>query len=157
MKNFAIVLITALAFASCRDTADRAGTFNETELTEAERIDQLNKQVVELEKQRLIDSMKTATATQEREAAERRAAQRPVVVNNSTPAATSATQTEAERKKMSGAAKGALIGAGAGAITGAVVDKKKPGRGAVIGGLAGAGVGAGTGAIIDGKKKKDGK
>ncbi len=54
---------------------------------------------------------------------------------------------------MSSAAKGALIGAGAGAITGAAVSKKK-GEGAIIGGLAGAAVGAGTGAIIDDKKKK---
>jgi YMGG-like Gly-zipper len=48
--------------------------------------------------------------------------------------------------------KGAVIGAGVGAATGAIVSKKK-GEGAIIGGLVGAGVGAGTGAIIDDKKK----
>lgn len=59
-----------------------------------------------------------------------------------------------EEKKMSNTAKGALIGAGAGAITGAAVSKKK-GKGAVVGGIIGAGTGAIAGKIIDKKKEED--
>ena len=71
-----------------------------------------------------------------------------IYINNNT-----AQPVVQKRKGMSNTAKGALIGAGVGAATGAVVSKKK-GTGAVIGGLAGAAVGAGTGAIIDDKKNK---
>ncbi|WP_304238172.1 hypothetical protein [Jiulongibacter sediminis] len=59
-----------------------------------------------------------------------------------------------EEKKMSAATKGALIGAGAGAASGAVIDGKKPVRGAVLGGVLGAGAGAATGAIIEKKKRE---
>ena len=54
-----------------------------------------------------------------------------------------------EKKGWSSAAKGAVIGAGAGAVTGILVDKKD-GRGAAIGGV----VGAGTGYIIGRQKDK---
>jgi hypothetical protein len=59
-----------------------------------------------------------------------------------------------KKKGWSNTAKGAVIGAGVGAVTGAIVDKKSSATGAVVGGLAGAGVGAATGAVIDHKKKK---
>ena len=67
-----------------------------------------------------------------------------------TSAATPATPA---RKGWSSAAKGAAIGAGAGAVTGILVDKKD-GRGAVIGGV----VGAGTGYVIGrSRDKKSGR
>nr|WP_068892556.1 YMGG-like glycine zipper-containing protein [Pedobacter panaciterrae] len=46
----------------------------------------------------------------------------------------------AKKKGWSEAAKGTAIGAGAGALGGALIDKKK-GRGAIIGGVVGAGAG----------------
>jgi uncharacterized membrane protein YebE (DUF533 family) len=46
-----------------------------------------------------------------------------------------------QKQGWSPQAKNAAIGAGAGAILGAVIDKKHRGTGAVIGGVAGAGVG----------------
>jgi hypothetical protein len=46
-----------------------------------------------------------------------------------------------QKKGWSPQAKNAAIGAGAGAILGAVIDKKHRGTGAVIGGVAGAGAG----------------
>jgi uncharacterized lipoprotein NlpE involved in copper resistance len=67
--------------------------------------------------------------------------------------ANSTTTTTTTKKKWSAKAKGAVIGAGVGAITGALVDKNH-GAGALIGGVAGAGLGYGTGAVIDNKKKK---
>ena len=66
--------------------------------------------------------------------------------NNSAPAGK-------QRNGWSAKAKGAVIGAGVGGITGALVDKKK-GQGAVIGGVLGAASGLGVGAIIDNKDKK---
>lgn len=60
-----------------------------------------------------------------------------------------------EKKKMSGAAKGAILGLGAGAVTGAVVAKKKPVNGAIVGGVIGATAGAVTGDIIENQKEKN--
>jgi len=53
------------------------------------------------------------------------------------------TAPAAKKKGWSDAAKGTVIGAGAGALGGVLIDKKD-GRGAIIGGL----VGAGTGYLI---------
>ncbi|WP_242695766.1 glycine zipper domain-containing protein [Desertivirga brevis] len=52
----------------------------------------------------------------------------------------STTPPAAQKKGWSAAAKGAAIGAGAGALTGVIVDKKDA-RGGIIGGLVGAGAG----------------
>lgn len=67
--------------------------------------------------------------------------------------ASSASSTPAKKKGWSSAAKGAVIGAGAGALGGVIIDKKK-GRGAIIGGV----VGAGTGYLIGrGQDRKSGR
>jgi hypothetical protein len=140
MKKSAILLIAILAMASCKNTADEAGV---TENSKQATIDSMNavieNQKIELARQQAIDSMKAVAAANE-------ARTKTVYVNNNTPAA-------AKKKGWSNTAKGAVIGAGVGAITGAAVSKKK-GEGAIIGGLGGAAVGAGTGAIIDSEKKK---
>lgn len=66
---------------------------------------------------------------------------------------TTTTTTTTKKKGWSKAAKGTAIGAGAGAITGAIISKKK-GKGAIIGGI----IGAGGGYIIGRKEdKKDGR
>jgi ElaB/YqjD/DUF883 family membrane-anchored ribosome-binding protein len=59
------------------------------------------------------------------------------------------TQPQAQKKGWSSAAKGAAIGAGAGALTGVVVSKKD-GKGALVGGL----LGAGAGYVIGRQKDK---
>ena len=128
MKKISILLV-ALAMFSCKNT-------DKSNLDEARQATIDSMEMV-IAKQKVIDSMNSIKPQKE------------VVIVNQT-AAQPTTQTE--RKKMSSTAKGALIGAGVGAATGAIVSKKK-GEGAIIGGLAGAGVGAGTGAIIDSKKK----
>lgn len=101
----------------------------------------------EINKQKVVDSLKLQIAQYE---AKNDHHENVTVVNHP------ATVTPAKKKGWSGAAKGAVIGAGVGAITGAAISKKK-GEGAIIGGLAGAGVGAGTGAIIDDSKKNKDK
>lgn len=125
MKNFGIILVSVLSFVSCKNT-DKSSD----ELAKESTIDSIK---MEMEKQRIIDSVQ-------------RAEQEKVVYVNQN------ATTTTEKKGWSSTAKGAVIGAGVGAATGAIVSKKK-GEGAIIGGLAGAGIGAGTGAIIDSKKK----
>ena len=97
----------------------------------------------EIEKQRVVDSMETelARVNEEKEALE---SKKTVVNNNST----TTQNTSTKKKGWSNTAKGAVIGAGVGAATGAIVSKKK-GQGAIIGGLVGAGVGGYAGDAID--------
>ncbi|WP_130736648.1 YMGG-like glycine zipper-containing protein [Flavobacterium sp. J27] len=127
MKKLIIASVVLVSMFSCKHTDA------EMELAKQEVLDSIQ---VAQEKQRVIDSMELVAARQKEV----------IYVDN--------TQAAPERKGMSNTAKGALIGAGVGAATGAIVSDKK-GTGAIIGGLAGAGVGAGTGAIIDDKKKKE--
>ena len=133
--------ITILS-VSCKPSANEAGVTEESKQASIDSMKVvIDKQNAQIAKQKSIDSMQT-------------------IVNNQNQARqvnshTTTTVTE-KRKGWSRAAKGAVIGAGVGAITGAAVSKKK-GEGAVIGGLAGAGLGAGTGAIIDSEKAKQGK
>lgn len=78
--------------------------------------------------------------------------------DNSETTTTTTTSTPAKvykkKRKISRTAEGAIIGAGVGAISGAIINKSNRGKGAIIGGVIGAGVGAGTGAILDKKAKK---
>ncbi|MGX7667403.1 glycine zipper family protein [Flavobacterium pedocola] len=128
MKKLVVLGMLFMTILSCKDMQKE----NEAETAKQAAIDSMK---MEMEKQRIIDSVKIAESNKKEV----------VVVNNGSQAP--------QRKKMSGAAKGALIGAGVGAVTGAAVSDKKA-EGAIIGAAAGAGVGAGTGAIIDEKKKK---
>lgn len=133
--------ITILS-VSCKPSANEAGITEESKQASIDSMKVvIDKQNAQIAKQKSIDSMQA-------------------IVNNQKQARqvnthTTTTVTE-KRKGWSRAAKGAVIGAGVGAITGAAVSKKK-GEGAIIGGLAGAGLGAGTGAIIDSEKAKQGK
>lgn len=136
-----------IILSSCRDTAAENKMAEQQRSMDSIKI-AMEQQRIELDKQKTIDSM-NAIANQ-------RSAEAAAVAASRTAAATSsnATQTTtAKRKGWSNTAKGAVIGAGVGAVTGAAVSKRD-GEGAIIGGLAGAAVGAGTGAIIDDKKKK---
>lgn len=136
MKKLVMILALTAVMVSCKNTDQKGQVADEAR---QETIDSMK---MVAEKQRIIDSM---NIVHQNEVKER---EKQVVVVREQAAAPAAPQ----RKKWSGAAKGAVIGAGVGAVTGAIVSKKK-GEGAIIGGLAGAGVGAGTGAIIDDKKK----
>lgn len=145
MKNLLYIAILALVFTSCRDTKAESVALEQQRELDSMKV-AMKRQAEVAAKQKTIDSMNAIVA--EKEAA---ANARVASANSRNTAATTTTQTK--KKGWSSTAKGAVIGAGAGAITGAAVSKKK-GQGAIIGGLAGAAVGAGTGAIIDGSKKK---
>ena len=57
------------------------------------------------------------------------------------------SNTASAKQGWSSAAKGAVIGGAAGAVTGAVINKRNRAAGAVVGGVAGAGVGYTIGQI----------
>ena len=83
--------------------------------------------------------------------------------NNTNASSSSQAQTSEQKKKgMSNTTKGALIGTGAGVVTGAIIgaatsDDQAKGAviGGVIGGAVGSGAGYGAGAAVDKKKKKE--
>ena len=80
-------------------------------------------------------------------------AKKSTVYSNSSEAG-NAAKAPAEKKGISKAAKGAIIGGVGGAAAGAVINKKNRAAGAVIGGVLGAGAGYGIGRSKD---KKDGR
>lgn len=63
--------------------------------------------------------------------------------------------TTTKKKRFSNASKGAVIGAGSGAVIGAIVAKKNRGLGAVIGAAVGGGAGYGIGKHKDKKQAEE--
>ncbi|HEX8270637.1 MAG TPA: YMGG-like glycine zipper-containing protein [Flavobacterium sp.] len=150
MKKYISLAVAIVVLSSCRDQAAEKLAADQKYAMDSIRV-AMEAERLELAKQKTVDSMNAIVETREAQAAAAaatRTAQYTVTNNNTTAAAPAA-----KRKGWSNTAKGAVIGAGVGAVTGAVISKKD-GEGAIIGGLAGAAVGAGTGAIIDGKKKE---
>jgi uncharacterized coiled-coil protein SlyX len=146
MKKIITLAVATMMLVSCRDTAAENKMAEQQRTMDSIKI-ALQQQKIEMAKQKTIDSMNAIANQRSAEAAAVAASTTAAATTNSAsaPAAT-------KRKGWSNTAKGAVIGAGVGAVTGAVVSKKD-GEGAIIGGLAGAAVGAGTGAVIDSKKK----
>lgn len=169
MKNLIIIAVAASILFSCNGTTD-SKTELQTELLQAQHETELLKLQSELDlqraKQATIDSMQlsqngnsiahngvngdshfTEQVDDNGSATSSPNAYRTTPTTQTTPVAVQ------KKKGMSNPAKGAIIGAGVGAVTGAVVSKKKV-QGAVIGAVIGAGAGAGTGVIIDKRKQK---
>lgn len=169
MKQIIIAALVATTLASCSNRAEEAKAHQQA------TIDSLKTEMV---KKQMADSITQAVQLQQAQAVDPNS----VELNRSnTPAApvhhthhesggsgsyassgsnggssnnTATAPAQAPQKKgWSAKAKGAVIGAGAGAVTGAMVDGRK-GEGAIVGGLVGAASGLGVGAIID-KKQKD--
>ena len=105
------------------------------------------------QQQRQIDSLKMASEVNPSKANTVNSSSSNAYTSSSrstTPSTPVSYASTKKKKKMGNVAKGAIIGAGVGAVTGAVVSKKK-GQGAIVGGVLGAGAGAGVGAVIDKK------
>jgi len=145
MKRLLIMITMAAGIAACNSNAkNNAGTYQTTQkykdsikLDSFKRAEAVEKEIDRREEEAaLAANEKSAPAVQ----------QGTQKVVHHTYSATPATPA---KKGWSSAAKGAAIGAGAGAVTGILVDKKD-GRGAVIGGV----VGAGTGYVIGRQKDK---
>lgn len=136
MRKFTLIACITIALASCSN--------NSTKEKELATIDSLNQVIAN---QKIIDSM---NALKKSSRVESNAGARYDAASSETPATAA---TPAKKKGWSSTAKGAVIGAGTGAVAGAIISNNKA-KGAIIGGLIGAGVGAGTGAIIDKNKRK---
>jgi hypothetical protein len=121
---------------------------NSTAVEQQKEIDSLNAAAL---KQKTTDSLAAIDKTYHEESGNSTSSQNAGDVSNSS----TDTKAQKEKKGMSTPLKGALIGAGVGAVSGAVIDKKHRGAGAAIGGILGAGAGAGAGALIDKKKAEN--
>ena len=142
-------LFISMLCAVCFLTACNSGSNREEQALKSKQ-ETIDSMKVVLAKQAVIDSM-NAVASEREEKDKQIEASNNVVASNPTPVV-----VEKRKKKWSHTAKGAVVGAGTGAITGAIVNKKRA-EGAIVGTLIGAGVGAGTGAIVDASKKKKNK
>jgi hypothetical protein len=152
MKRILIMITMAAGLAACNSNAGtNAGSYQTTQrykdsikLDSFKRAEAISKEIDQREAEAKLaetEQPNGSSSVQQR---------RSETVVHHTYAATPATPA---KKGWSSAAKGAAIGAGAGAVTGILVDKKD-GRGAVIGGV----IGAGTGYVIGrAKDKKTGR
>ena len=140
-KIFAIVAL-AIGLASCSNSAKEEALAKEQAMAavrDSLKLDSFKR--AEVAKQELLKEQKHQAEL----AAARRSATRSNSSSNysssgSTTTSSAGTTTAAQKKGWSSAAKGTAIGAGVGALSGVLIDKKD-GRGAIIGGLAGAGAG----------------
>lgn len=154
MKQIFVAFAVAVALFSCSSHAENAAAI---ESAKKATIDSMNN--VSAIKQEVVDSMNALKGrpVHSRESAGTQYTNEgtPAVANTEAPAAAPAPAPAKKKgwKSWSHTAKGAVVGAGAGAVTGAIVNKDRV-KGAAIGTLIGAGVGAGTGAIVDHSKKK---
>ncbi len=157
MKKLLSIVAIAMVFASCSNKANDDAKFEAArqvalkEVRDSLRIDSFKKaDIVQKEKiQRLAVQKEVAEEKRMLLLSQQREARAPAATAN-----TATSNTSSNKKQgWSQAAKGSVIGGAAGAVGGALIDKKK-GRGAVIGGV----VGAGTGYIIGrGQDKKSGR
>lgn len=153
-RIISIVLLTAVVMASCsnKQKEEEARQVAIKMVKDSLRLDSFKKAEVakKQEEQRLAQvaeekrERRTLLLSEQREAS---------ASNGVASSSSSSGQTVHKKKGWSDAAKGTLIGGVAGAVGGAIIDKKH-GRGALIGGAAGAGAGY---LIGRGKDKKSGR
>ncbi|SFM91310.1 YMGG-like Gly-zipper [Chitinophaga sp. YR627] len=152
MKKLFLSLATVTVLFACNNKPSQEEAIESARQAAVDSVNNAN--AVNEAKQQAIDSMKAVEKA--------RAGNAPATVNhsnsnssdNSAPAASTATTTTEKKKGWSHTAKGAVVGAGTGAVTGAIINKNDRVKGAAIGTVVGAGAGAGIGAIVDHAKKK---
>ena len=156
MKKLFAVLGIALALTACtnakKEEAIRQAAIKATR--DSMRVDSFKK--AEVAQKELAVKQAEAQAEEKRilMLSEARAAENaPAARMAGTSNTSTTTRTTTKKKGWSSAALGTVIGAGAGGLGGALIDKKK-GRGAIIGGVAGAGAGY---LIGRGQDKKSGR
>lgn len=130
MKRIFSVLLIAGALASCNNKYKNA----QTDSVDSVKI---MKDSLKLDSFQRAETVRKTELEAQTQAA---AAARPVINNYNSTSGSSTASSQPQKRGMSSAAKGAIIGGTAGAIGGVIVDKKD-GRGAIIGGAAGAGAG----------------
>ncbi|AOM80340.1 YMGG-like glycine zipper-containing protein [Pedobacter steynii] len=120
-------MIKQQAIVAVKDSL-KLDSFKRADAQEKERLAKVKEEKVKEEKRTLLLAERNEAAAERSDR------------NNSS---NTEAAVPAKKKGWSQAAKGAVIGAGAGALGGVLIDKKD-GRGAIIGGV----VGAGTGYVI---------
>lgn len=158
MKSLVVIIAATALLLACNGSANQQAA---AEKARQQTIDSLN---LVLSKQKAVDSMQRINDSLQLAKAKtvEKNTRSGVHSTNAREAGTgsgsgemSTTSSQAAKKKgWSHTAKGAVVGAGTGAITGAIINKDHPGQGAIIGTVIGAGVGAGTGLIVDKSVKK---
>ena len=142
MKQLLTALSLVAVMASCKSktetVTDQAKVLSATDSIEFANFQAWKQQQAET---KAINDNRTVRYVERRQS----------TVANSAPASNTNTTTAAKKKGWSKAAKGAVIGGAAGAVTGAVINKKNRAAGAVVGGVAGAGVGYTIGRAKDRK------
>ena len=151
MKVTMSLFSAAVILASCNGNSNK-----EAELVREKQL-AIDSMKHVMEKKAIVDSMNTVMAKnqeaqQEKEEAQRAEEKNSQVVANSNNGIRAQSQP-ARKKGWNHMAKGAVVGAGTGAVTGALVNKNR-GEGAIVGSLIGAGVGTATGAFVDNSQKK---
>lgn len=154
MKKIILILITLAGIYGCNTKV----TNNDTEIAKAKQaaVDSMKQMNLISQQKRQIDSLEMASEVNPTKAnAVNNSSANAYTASsrNTTPSTPVSYASTKKKKKMGNVAKGAIIGAGVGAVTGAVVSKKK-GQGAIVGGVLGAGAGAGVGAIINKKQQQ---
>lgn len=155
MKKVILILMTLTGIYGCNTKS----TNSDAEIAKAKQaaVDSMKQVNLISQQQWQIDSLKNVAEAKADKANTTATASSANAYTSSsrstTPTAPVSYASNTRKKKMSNVAKSAIIGAGVGAVTGAVVSKKK-GQGAVIGGVVGAGAGAGVGAVIDKKQRQ---
>jgi len=163
MKKILVVIALSSVMFACNNKAKEEAALKQKE-AEKQLVIKAMKDSLRLDSFKKAELVKQEQAEKARHEAELAAARRSGLRQRSTAYSGSGgsggsstsyggTQPTAKKKGWSDAAKGAVIGGAAGAVGGAIIDKKK-GRGAVIGGL----VGAGGGYLIGrGEDRKSGR
>ncbi len=148
MKNVIFLLSIISTLFACQPNANDEAA----RLAAAKQIvlDSINQAQIIAQKQKTIDSLKMVSV--KTALAKKRSVEK-VEKDNPEPMVGSVSKS---KKGMNNTTKGALIGVGVGAVTGAAVSKDKV-QGAFIGGILGGGAGAGVGAAVDKKKKNTNK
>jgi hypothetical protein len=147
---FGIVLAMSACSNAKKEEAIRQAAIKATK--DSMRVDSFKKAEV-VQKELAVKEAKEAEEKRILMLSEARAAENAPAARMAGTGSTSTTTTTTKKKGWSSAALGTVIGAGAGGLGGALIDKKK-GRGAIIGGVAGAGAGY---LIGRGQDKKSGR
>ena|SRR5690554_6247832 len=153
MKNSTITLIMLLAMSISILTACNNASGTKQDILAQEMAEQQIKDSLKLDSFNRVEAAKAALAEQEGSKSYSKKESSVIPTTNTSTvihASPEATQ-EQEKKGWSDAAKGTAIGAGVGAIGGALIDKDKPGRGAAIG----AAIGGGSGYAIGRKSDRE--
>jgi hypothetical protein len=155
MKNLAMVFALAVALAACNNKTETTAKLKQEAyqaIRDSLKLDSFER--AEAKKIEIAEDRERILALQQAQPVRERI----IYASNSSPRRRTYvkgvnetytySQPQTRKKGWSHAAKGAAIGAGAGAVTGVIVDKKDA-RGAIIGGMIGAGTGYAIGRAKD--------